>query len=508
MEDRQGAEPATADADPAEPAAATSQVGEIGRQAGRGLRWSLLGNLVMKAGSFAMSLVLARLLVPEDFGVFAIALAASQMVIHINDAGIIAATVQWRGRLEEMAPTATVVAITSSGVLYGIFWMIAPYFAQLSGSEEATWVIRVLAATNVVYGLTAVRSAALLRRFEQDKLTKANLVGFLVNATVSISLAAGGAGAFSFAWGQLAGASVTGVLVVAFARLRIRFGLDRAVARRLLVFGLPLCVSLGIEGVLLNADSVIVGNALGPTLLGLYLLAFNISSWVPGLIGTAVRYVALPSFSRLAEEDPKSLSLGVQRAVPLLLSIVLPIAVVMGTLAPALVVFLYGERWAPSAEVLRFLAIVMTVRMLTALAFDVLASLGATKATVWLNLGWAVALVPALTIGARVDGIRGAAIGHAVVAVLVALPLATLALHRAGVVLAPIASALVRPLLGGVLAAAVMTSLAQVVHGVPLVQLCVAGGTGLLAFILVVVPQTVLRQLGGRVTELIPARSR
>ncbi|MER6936093.1 hypothetical protein, partial [Streptomyces halstedii] len=70
------------------------------------------------------------------------------------------------------------------------------------------------------------------------------------------------------------------------------------------------------------------------------------------------------------------------------------------------------------------------------------------------------------------------------------------------------ASALARPLLGGVLAAAVMTSLAQVVHGVPLVQLCVAGGTGLLAFILVVVPQAVLRQLGGRVTELIPARSR
>ncbi|MGV9773066.1 oligosaccharide flippase family protein, partial [Streptosporangium sp. NPDC003464] len=201
MEDRQGAEPATGtdpESGPPGPAASpdgeNGRVGEIGRQAGRGLRWSVLGNLAMKVGSFAMSLVLARLLVPEDFGVFAIALAASQLVVHINDAGIIAATVQWRGRLEDMAPTATVVAIVSSGVLYGIFWVIAPFFAQLSGSEEATWVIRVLAATNVVYGLTAVRSAALLRRFEQDKLTKANLVGFLVNATVSITLAAGGAG--------------------------------------------------------------------------------------------------------------------------------------------------------------------------------------------------------------------------------------------------------------------------------------------------------------------------
>ncbi|WP_433250255.1 oligosaccharide flippase family protein [Streptosporangium sp. CA-135522] len=508
MEDRQGAEPVAAHAEPEGPDAATSQVGEIGRQAGRGLRWSVLGNLVMRVGSFAMSLVLARLLVPEDFGVYAIAMAASQFVIHINDAGIIAATVQWRGKLEDMAPTATVVAIASSTALYAVFWVIAPYFAQASGSEDATWVIRVLSATNVVYGLTAVRSAALLRRFEQDKLTKANLVGFLVNAPVSILLAADGAGAFSFAWGQLCGAAVTGVLVVAYAGVRIKLGMNRAVARKLLVFGLPLCLSLGIEGVLLNADYVIVGDVLGITLLGFYLLAFNISSWVPGLIGTAVRYVALPSFSRLAEENEESLSLGVRRAVPLLVSIVLPVAIVLGTLAPAVVVFLYGERWAPAAEVLSFLAILMVVRMLTALAFDILAAMGATKATVWLNLGWAVVLVPALMVGARVDGIQGAAIGHAAVAVLVALPLATLALHRAGVALAPIASALVRPLLGGVVAAVVMTALAQLIHGVALVQLCVAGGTGLLTFILIVVPQAALKQLGGRVSDLIPARSR
>ncbi|MEV7907660.1 oligosaccharide flippase family protein, partial [Streptomyces anulatus] len=240
MEHTQGAQPTAVDEDPGEPAPPASQIGEIGRQAGRGLRWSVLGNLVMKAGSFVMSLILARLLVPEDFGIYAIALAASQFVIYINDAGIIAATVQWRGKLEEMAPTATVVAITSSTALYGLFWVIAPFFAELSGSEEATGVIRVLTAVNLVYGMTAVRSAALLRRFEQDKLTKANLVGFLVTAPVSITLAANGAGAYSFAWGQLLGAVATGVLVVLYANVRTGFGLDRAMAKKLLVFGLPL----------------------------------------------------------------------------------------------------------------------------------------------------------------------------------------------------------------------------------------------------------------------------
>ncbi|MFF0309423.1 oligosaccharide flippase family protein [Streptosporangium sp. NPDC004379] len=530
MEDGQGATPATgvapgrpggaADSDggPAlreevHPGSDTAdpgggQAGQIGRQAGRGLRWSVLGNLVMKAGSFTMSLVLARLLVPEDFGVYAIALAASQFVLYVNDAGVIAAVVQWRGRLEDIAPTATVVAIASSVALYGVFWVVAPYFAEMSGNEGATGVIRVLSATNLVYGLTAVRSAALMRRFQQDRLTRANLAGFCVNAPVTIGLAAAGAGAYSFAWGQLAGAAVTGVLVVVFARVRISVGLDRAAAGRLLVFGLPLCVSLGIEGVLLNADSVIVGDTLGAAPLGFYLLAFNISSWVPGLVGTAIRYVALPGFSRLAEEDRESLSRGVGRAVPLLVSVVLPIAVVLGTLAPSVVVLLYGERWAPAAEVLRFLAILMVVRMLAALAVDILAAMGATRSTVWLNLGWAVVLVPALMAGARLDGIRGAAVAHAAVALLVALPLTALVLHRAGVAIAPIASALVRPLLSGALAAAVMTALAHVTPDVPFVRLCVAGGAGTLVFVLLVVPRAELGRLAARVAGPAAAGSR
>ncbi|MEV0162890.1 PST family polysaccharide transporter [Nonomuraea fuscirosea] len=471
-----------------------SEVGDIGRKAGRGLRWSLLGNLVMRAGSFTMSLVLARLLVPEDFGVFAIALAATQFVIYINDAGVIAATVQWRGRLEEVAPTATVVAIASSLTLYALFWVIAPFYARLAGSEDATWVIRVLMATNVVYGLTAVRSATLMRRFEQDKLAWANLAGFVVTAAVSITLAANGAGAYSFAWGQLSGGVLTGLLVLVLARVKIELGFDRVLAARLLRFGLPLCVSLGLEGLLLNMDAVIVGDVLGPVLLGYYLLAYNISSWVPGLIGTAIRYVALPSFARLAEEGEESTREGVRQAVPLLAGLVLPIAALLSTLAPAVVEFLYGASWLPAAQALRFLAMVMAVRMLSLLITDILAALGRTKATMWVNLCWAAALLPALLIGAGLDGIRGAAMAHAVIAVLVALPLLAVALRRSGVPVRLVGAGLARPLLGGALAGGVMTALATVIDGA-FFELCVAGGAGLLLFVLVVVPRAVLKRL-------------
>ena len=89
-----------------------SQLSSLGTKAGKGLRWALVGNLIMKVGSFTLSLAMVRLLAPHDFGLYAVALAANSFLIHVNDAGLIAATVQWRGRVEEMLATARTMAIS------------------------------------------------------------------------------------------------------------------------------------------------------------------------------------------------------------------------------------------------------------------------------------------------------------------------------------------------------------------------------------------------------------
>ncbi|NUW44923.1 oligosaccharide flippase family protein [Nonomuraea rhodomycinica] len=474
----------------------TQRVAEIGAQAGRGLRWSILGNLVTRAGSFAMGLVLARVLAADDFGTYAVALAATQLVMHVKDVGIQAATVQWRGRLEDMAPTATVLSFVFATGLYGLFWGFAPVFARMAGNEDATGVVRLLTSIILIEAFTAVRSAALLRRFDQDKLTRAIMIGFVANAAVAITLALRGAGAYSFAWGQVAASVVTGVLIFVWGWVPVRLGLDRQVAGRLLRFGVPSALGFGLEAVLMNADYVVVGNVLGAEQLGYYLLAFNVSSWVPGIIGTALRYVSLPSFSRLAE-DPAALSEGVRRSVPVMVTFVLPPALVMAVLAHPLISFLYGARWDFSAGVLRWLAVLMVVRMLISfLAVDILTGLGATRTTVWLNLVWAAALLPALVAGAHLGGIRGAAVAHALVAALVAVPFALFLLHRVGVRVAPALPALVRPAVAALAAGALMLVLDGLTGGGPaLVRLAVAGGAGLLLFVLVAVPGTAMHKL-------------
>jgi len=481
----------------AETASQTGATEEIGRKATRGLKWSVAGTLVNKAGSFALGLILARLLAPADFGVFAVAFATMQLVMVVNDVGLIAATVQWRGALEEISATATVMAMAFSVLIYLGFWMAAPVIADVAAVPQATGVIRLLTVVILIDGATAVRSAALMRTFRQDKLIRANLVGVAVNAVVAVCLALAGAGAYAFAGGLVAGAAVTGVLVFVWAGVPLQVGFDRAIARRLMVFGIPLAASLGVEALLINAAYIIVGHQAGATQLGYYLLAFNISTWALSILSTAVRYVSVAGFSRLSEVDAETLSAGVRASLPTLVTVLVPIAVLMGALAGPLVAILYGDKWAPAAPVLPFLMLLTVVRVLTGFALDILIGAGATKAALRLYLVWAVVLIPALLYATSRDGIIGAAVAQAAVGVLVAIPVTVLALQKIGVRLAPVVPKLVRPLLGGLVAGGLAFLAVRVIGTPALVVLFVGGVAGLVAYAALAVGPSQLRRLFG-----------
>jgi O-antigen/teichoic acid export membrane protein len=455
----------------------------VGRQASRGLRWSLAGNLVNKFGSFAVGLILARLLAPSDFGVFAVAMATMAFVMHVNDVGLIAATVQWRGKLEEMAPTAATMAMAFSLATYALFWVAAPAIAGVAHVPEATTVIRLLTVVILIDGATAVRSAALMRTFRQDQLIVANMVGLVVNALVAIGLALTGGGAYSFAGGLVAGAAATGVLVFAWAEVPVRVGFDRLVARKLMAFGVPLAASLGVEAVLMNADYIIIGHLVGAERLGFYLLAFNISTWALSVISSAVRYVSVAGFSRLSEVDTETLSAGVRRSMPLLFTALAPIATLTAALAAPLVDTLYGSKWLAASPVLPYLMILTVVRVMSSFALDILMAAGATRSTLWVNLGWAVALIPALIVGTRQGGIIGAAVAHAIVGVVVVIPVIAIALHRTGVRLGPVAPGLARPFAAAALAGIAAAGVARATGPHPLVQLGIAGSAGLLIYL-------------------------
>lgn len=429
-----------------------------------GLRWSFLNQVVGRVVSVVSGIVLARILVPEDFGVFAVALLVVNILFGLNDLGLLLAVVRWPGDLKVAARTATTLASGFSVLLYATVFVAAPYFAAFMNSPDSTWVLRVFCLTIVIDGITTVSHGLIVRGFHQDRMTKSEFAALPVNVAISVGLALAGAGAWALVIGQIVGNLVSAVVIMRLAPFRVWPGWDGPAARWMLRFGVPLAFTSLVEYILLNLDYVIVGRILGTTALGLYLLAYNVSNWPVSIVTDAVRRVSIAGFAQVSA-DADAVRAGFHRTFRILAVVSLPLVLLLAILSEAVVGALYGSKWQESATVLTFLAILGGVRVAVGYVFDLLIGVGRSRLTLVLKLAWLVALLPALMIGAEMNGIRGVGIAHAIVAVVVASPLFLFGARAVGVRLGPLGRDLARPVLGALAAALLGIMLQQVVHG-------------------------------------------
>jgi PST family polysaccharide transporter len=454
----------------------------LGRRVRSGLLWGMFNTGLGRAGTTVMGIVLARLLDPQEFGVFAVALVVYNGLLSINELGVSLAIIRWKdSAVEAIDGTVTTIAIAASCVMYAICFVAAPLLASALGAPSATGVIRVLCLGVVVDGIVAVPGAWLQREFRQQRQTLIDQANFAVGAAVTILLAVNGSGAWSLAWGRLAGNLVAIVLTIKLCPRRFHLGFNRSLVPSIVRFGAPLAAASALVFAVLNADYIIIGVMLGPVSLGFYVLAFNLSSWPVNMLSATVRRVSFAGFARM-QDDPAEMSAAFVRALGLLATVAIPVcALLVGLAAPAIHV-VYGTKWSESAPILAFLAILGACRVGFELSYDYLAAAGRSNSCLAVQAVWLMSLIPALALAAALDGGRGVAGGHVVVALAVVVPAFGFALHRAGIQVRAAAGVLVRPALGGVVAAGVVYAVAQAVTNV-WAALVAGAAAGLVAYL-------------------------
>ncbi|WP_084964933.1 oligosaccharide flippase family protein [Thermoactinospora rubra] len=418
--------------------------GTLSRRAGRALGWSLVNILVAKVGTLAIGIALARILGPEEFGVFAVAMVALLAMLSFNELGVSLAIVRWPGDPREIAPTVMTCATVSSLVVYAGCYLAAPSFAAAMGAPEATGVVRLLAVNVIIAGLVITPVALLQREFRQDRKMLADQVNNWLGAFVSIGLALLDFGAMSLAAGRLAGAAVSGVLFFAFAPMR--FGFDAAKARALYAFGLPLAGSSIVFFAVAYVDQIVIGASLGAVALGYYSLATNLSLWPHSIFSQPARQVAPAVWARL-QDDPPAMRGAFTAHLGLLAAVTFPVCVLLTGTAEPLIGFVYGQAWLPAADALVWLGLLVALRILFDLVYDYFITIGRTRVLFAIQVTWLVSLVPAMALGVRLGGISGAGAAQVAVALLVVLPFYAVQLRRTGVDLAALARRLAVPAL-------------------------------------------------------------
>jgi lipopolysaccharide exporter len=445
----------------------------------RAFAWSLVNSIVLRIGGFAAGIVVARLVAPNDFGIFAVALTVQTILSSFADLGISADLIR-NGRIRERAPTATTAALITTALLaLGMASTAGPVAAALGG-PQATTIIRVMALTLVLNGLSVVPYALLQRDFRQKAVFGTELVSFGVSTVITIALLMLGMGPMALAVARVVSQAAVTVLQYALTKVKPRLGFNRDVFAGLLRFGVPVAAANSVSWLVMNLDYVIVGALAGAVILGFYLLAFNISSWPMVALGMAIRSIALPAFSRLTGARREA-SLG--SAIALSWSTALLVGILLAGLAPTIITTVYGERWLSSAQALAGLAYFGALRVVIDLMATYMVAAGATRAVLLVQLVWLVGLGPAMYFGVRGYGLAGAGWAHVVAAGLVVLPAYLVALRSTGTRLRPLIRPMLIPLLAAVPAVVVTMLLARWMHSLPILALFVAAAAGTVVYV-------------------------
>jgi O-antigen/teichoic acid export membrane protein len=423
------------------------------RTARKALGWSFLNNVVGRVGTTLVGILLARVLVPEDYGIYAVALVVLNALWSVNELGVSLAVVRWPGDVSRIAPTVATLAFCSSAALWVAMFFCAPLVAQALNAPEALWIVRVLAIAILIDAVTAVPAALMTRAFMQRERMLVDTAGFVCSSATAISLALAGAGAWALVGSVLLGNLVNAAFILRCAPRVYAFGFDRRIARELLGFGLPLALASLLVIAMLNLDYVVIGATLGPVALGFYLLAFNLSAWPVNMFSAPARRISLPLFARLHNGETDA-SAAFVPVCTLLLLVTLPACLILAVFAEPLVRTLYGGVWLPAATVIPWLMVLAVARVMGELIYDFFVALGWSRTNLVVQAVWFATLLVVLPIAVHVGGIKGVAVGHASVALLVVGPLYAIALNRAGVSLRAMATQVARPLAGAWLAAA------------------------------------------------------
>ena len=381
---------------------------DLGTRARSALRWSAGGKLTGQLFTWAMTLIVIRLLTPEDYGLMAIAVLFIQFLMLLNEFGLGAVLVHRKNLDEETKRKIFGVILLINTTFFIIINIAATWIADFFHEKELILIIHVLSIQFIISAFEIVPVAMLERELNFKKKSLVYLGASVVGGTTTLVLALYDFGVWSLIWGNLTVITlqVCGINIVSpFLKLP-SFNFKGMMS--IMSFGWLVTLERAMWFFYTQADILIVGKILGKEILGVYSVAMHLASLIMHKTGGILYEVAFPTFSR-ANEAPGEVAGYFLKAVRLMSFISFPIFFGMSSIAPELVGVVLGEKWKSAGMVLMILALVMPLRMLSNIFPPVLQGVGRPGQSV-VNLIIGLIVMPiAFWFGAR-WGILGVSI--------------------------------------------------------------------------------------------------
>ncbi|MGD8394429.1 MAG: MOP flippase family protein [Candidatus Eiseniibacteriota bacterium] len=384
----------------------------VGSSAKRGIAWSLSSNVVIQAFQFAVGIVLARLLDPADFGVFAITAIFTGLAANLANVGLGSALVQRPAIDEQHRRTMLTTNLVTSAVIVVVLVLLAPWVGSYFQHDLAGPILCLVSFNFIINSLSSVSFSLMARDLRFRPIAIVEALAMVAHGTVAIALALAGFGVWSIAWGGIAQSACRCVMLLAIGGWVPHFAWNRRAFRDLISFGAALTVKRLLNYCAANVDYFVIGRRLGPTSLGYYTRAYSLMTLPLNQVSRVVMSVLFPAFSRIQDDNPR-LVRGYERVVTATALLSFPFLAGLGVVAPVFIGFVYGDKWQPTVLPLQIMCLAGMMKSVSTFCGTIVNAKGVVVAEIRRQGVYLLMLVIGTSVGSRwgTTGVAWAVVG-------------------------------------------------------------------------------------------------
>lgn len=391
-----------------------------------GVRWTSAGQIALESIRILVSVVLARLLEPADFGLVSMGMVVTGFLVVIQYLGTSGVIIQ-RKELPDRLLSSLFWLNAGFGLLLTIgLFIAADPLSSLFHRTDVAPIIRVLGVSFVVTAIGAVPSSLLNRRMQFDIIAKVSFVAAIAQAITGVGMAYAGYGPWALVMSTLVSSVVSSIGYWTRTRWFPSFTFDWLAIKSHKKMMLNLTFGNLVSYMVNDADKFIIGRWLGDVTLGYYTMASRFCLYPPNTIVPIVTRVLYPSYSRLQDDDEGMRKL-LLRASGGIGFITIPLMTGLAVLSAPFVYVVLSDKWQASIELIAFLAPIGILQSVSSGSNGVMLAKDKTHWVLWTSTIKGVTIIMALLAGIP-WGMRGVAIAY----LLVSLPLSMMSYFVAG----------------------------------------------------------------------------
>lgn len=376
-------------------------------RAASGFLWAGGAQMLGQTLHIAIRLILARLLVPEDFGLLAMATSFLGITALLADLGIGSALTQQSELTPQHRSTAFWLTFAMASGFFILFVAAAPLVGAFYRETSVVPVLQVLALSFFLGVPQSVYTAMLVRRLDFKTLGLRQVAATAVGGGAGIAAALSGLGVWSLVLHTLFSTATSSILLVLQAGWLPGWTFSRSAARELWGFGRWVTANRFLNYFNRNADNLLIGRFLGAGTLGLYSFSYQAVLLPLMYIARPVAAVSFPSFVHL-RDDRRRCARAYLRTLEMITGVTAPLVALGVAASPAAIPQILGEAWTPAVPIVQLLSGVAAFHALMNLASPLFDGLGRPQ---W-GLLW-TAFTLALNLTGFVVGLRWGAVGVA-----------------------------------------------------------------------------------------------